>query len=155
MNTADRSIGLVDAALRRRFHFKALFPSRPPIHEVLGKWLEKEVPEMRAVAVYVDRLNSKLRDRFGEHIQVGHSYFMADGLDESLLEQIWEADILPFLEEQLFGHEDELTDFALKAIRAERSVPVSQAALEETNDDPNDPFDGVPDDVDGADAARA
>ena len=39
MNTADRSIGLIDSALRRRFHFQALFPARPPIDEVLARWL--------------------------------------------------------------------------------------------------------------------
>jgi MoxR-like ATPase len=156
MNTADRSIGLVDAALRRRFHFKAVFPSRPPTDDVLAKWLEDKEPGMREVAVYVDRLNAKLRERFGEHIQVGHSYFMEDGLDQPLLEQIWEADILPFLEEQLFGHEDELVDFELDAIRAQPPAPEPpQRSPEDDDIGPHDTSDGVPDDVSGTGAERA
>lgn len=117
MNTADRSIGLIDAALRRRFHFKALFPSRPPLDGLLERWLRDHAPAMSGVAGDVDRLNQKLRERFGDHLQVGHSYFMSPDLDDARLERIWEVDILPFLEDQLFGKEDELASYRLAAIR--------------------------------------
>ena len=40
MNTADRSIALVDAALRRRFYFVPFIPTAEPVKDVLGKWLE-------------------------------------------------------------------------------------------------------------------
>jgi MoxR-like ATPase len=139
MNTADRSIGLIDAALRRRFHFKALFPGRAPLDGLLARWLAEKAPGMAAVATYVDHLNFRLRERFGDHLQVGHSYFMVEGLDERRLERIWEVDILPFLEDQLFGKEAELEQFRLAAIerQAGAAEPEAAGALTDADDQPD------------------
>jgi MrcB-like, N-terminal domain/AAA domain (dynein-related subfamily) len=103
MNTADRSIALIDAALRRRFHFVPFFPSEPPLDGLLRRWLERHRPEMIEVADVVDKLNTGLRERFGPHLQVGPSYFMRGDLNETVLRRVWDYDVMPFLEDQLFG----------------------------------------------------
>ncbi len=90
---------------------------------------------MQHTAAIVDTLNKRLRTRFGSHLQVGHSYFMRRGLNEDLLEQIWQADIMPFLEDQLFGKEDELAAFRLEAIRrADAPEPMERPELIEGED---------------------
>ncbi|MGI8729974.1 MAG: winged helix-turn-helix domain-containing protein [Solirubrobacteraceae bacterium] len=140
MNTADRSIGLVDAALRRRFHFKALFPGRAPLDGLLAKWLADKAPAMAVAATYVDLLNTMLRERFGDHLQVGHSYFMVEDLDEARLELIWEVDILPFLEDQLFGKEGELERFQLASIKRQAEdaeLTATVEALTHADDQPD------------------
>lgn len=139
MNTADRSIGLIDAALRRRFHFKALFPGRVPLDGLLARWLADKAPGMAAVATYVDHFNAKLRERFGDHLQLGHSYFMVEDLDEGRLERIWEVDILPFLEDQLFGKEGELERFRLGAIKRQADGAEPEATVDALTDADDQP----------------
>lgn len=100
MNTADRSIALVDAAMRRRFAFKALHPSTEPTRSVLGKWLTaKGLPD--TTARVLDRLNELIKD---EDFKIGPSYFMRDSVhSDAGLRLIWETSILPLLEEHHFG----------------------------------------------------
>jgi 5-methylcytosine-specific restriction enzyme B len=114
MNTADRSIALIDAALRRRFYFYPFFPSEPPIKGLLRRWLAEENPRMEDVADLVDRTNSMLDD---QHAGIGPSYFMRDSLDEEWLELIWQHQIMPYLEEHFFGEPDRLSDFKLEHLR--------------------------------------
>ena len=130
MNTADRSIALIDAALRRRFHFVPFFPNEAPLKGLLGRWLSRHRPEMGWVAGVLDRLNAELRDRFGPHLQVGPSYFMKKDLDEQALRRVWDHDVMPFLEDQLFGQEEELKNFGLDNLRK--------------RDDEDDPTEGAP-----------
>ena len=122
MNTADRSIALVDAALRRRFHFIPFFPEEYPLSGLLLRWLEQNKPDMIGVAGIVERLNFRLRERFGPHLQVGPSYFMQKDLSDVVLESVWAHDIMPFLEDQLFGHEEELANYTLDSLRKEGSA---------------------------------
>jgi 5-methylcytosine-specific restriction protein B len=72
---------------------------------------------MIEVADVVDVLNAGLRERFGPHLQVGPSYFMKEDLDEGVLRRVWDYDVMPFLEDQLFGQEEELERFTLDRLR--------------------------------------
>lgn len=103
MNTADRSIALVDAALRRRFHFIPFFPNHGPMKELLERWLERE-GEPEWVGELVAQVNDELEQELGgPHLQLGPSHFMKQGLDREKLRRIWEYDVEPFIEDQFFG----------------------------------------------------
>ena len=113
MNTSDRSIALVDLALRRRFHFVEFHPNKPPVRGLLGRWLEKNAPDLTWVADVVERANRML----GDQTTIGPSYFMKDDLDEGAVRLIWEHSVLPYLEERFFGERDRLAEFALSTLR--------------------------------------
>ena len=115
MNTADRSIALVDAALRRRFYFVEFHPDSEPVRGVLRRWLNQKAPNMEWVADAVERANQLLiEDR---HAAIGPSYFIKEGLDDIAVERIWRHSVLPYIEERLFGEHDRLPEFALSKLR--------------------------------------
>ena len=113
MNTADRSIALVDLALRRRFYFVEFHPDKGPVKDVLREYLEKNPPVVDwDVAGLVDRANELLSNE--PHAAIGPSHFMKPGLDEAAVERIWKYGVLPYIEERLFGQDDNrLAEFGL------------------------------------------
>ena len=115
MNTADRSIALVDLALRRRFYFVEFHPDSEPIRGVLRRWLQAKAPEMDWVAGVVERANDLLRD--DRHAAIGPSYFMRDGLDDDAVERIWKHSVRPYIEERRFGGDEVAEEFSLDALR--------------------------------------
>ncbi|HEX6122534.1 MAG TPA: AAA family ATPase, partial [Ktedonobacterales bacterium] len=115
MNSADRSIALLDGALRRRFYFVPFHPSEEPIKGLLRRWLLRERPTMAPVADIVARANEQLGDHYAA---IGPSYFMRAELNEEWLALIWKYAIMPYLEEHLYGDRERLSDFRLEALRA-------------------------------------
>jgi 5-methylcytosine-specific restriction enzyme B len=102
MNTADRSIALVDQAMRRRFDFVPLFPGREPLVGMLRRWLADNAIS-RIPADLLDALNGMLGD---PDTAIGPSYFMTDrARTEAGLRRIWQTAILPLLEERFAGGE--------------------------------------------------
>lgn len=117
MNTADRSIALVDAAMRRRFAFVELHPTIPPTSRVLERWVAAtEKTDGRA------ELLAKLNERIGatdRDFQIGPSYLMKPDADHDLA-LVWRHSILPLLEEHYYGRMDRQqvhSTFGLDAIR--------------------------------------
>ena len=113
MNTADRSIALIDAALRRRFYFVPFMPSEAPIDGLLRRWLIRHKSEMQYVADYVDHANEMLDNRDSA---IGPSHFMKANLDEDWLAMIWDHAILPYVAEHFFGQEERVDQFRLASI---------------------------------------
>lgn len=114
MNTADRSIALVDSALRRRFYFVGLIPTREPIDRVLTEWLNANDLDPEPAAL-LDSLNQAIDD---EDFSIGPSYLMTRDGSTPDLERIWRHAIMPLLEEHYYGTGRELeAEFGLQAMR--------------------------------------
>ena len=129
MNTADRSIALIDSALRRRFYFCPFFPDEQPVEPLLRRWLWKNKPHLEWVADVVREANERLGDRHGA---IGPSYFLRDDLTASWVETIWKHAILPYLAEQFFGEEERLDEFDLTTLRKAISQ-TSEITADEAN----------------------
>ncbi|NEA24766.1 AAA family ATPase [Actinomadura bangladeshensis] len=115
MNTADRSIALVDAAMRRRFWFAELHPDEPPTNEILLRWLRKEGLGDEPARLLAE-LNGRIEDR---DFKIGPSYLMRESAaTEAGLARIWRTQILPLLEEHHYGDgTDVQARYGLDALR--------------------------------------
>lgn len=117
MNTADRSIALVDHALRRRFYFVPMKADA----ELLRSFLLENQPDMEWVADLLAVLNKKLENeaKIEWALHIGHSHFMKKGLNDARLHLIWEHSVLPTLEEYFYRKGDSfLKSFSLEALKA-------------------------------------
>lgn len=103
MNTADRSIALVDHALRRRFAFLPLYPD----YDILEKYHRNTGYPVDGVIQTLRRLNNQIGDR---HYEVGISYFLREDL-ETEIEDIWRMEIEPYLEEYFFDQPGKVDEF--------------------------------------------
>ena len=101
MNSVDRSVALVDYALRRRFAFIRLDPDPGAIRRVLG-----DSPGARRAATALDRLNAWLTKRLDREQVIGHSFFLNPAIElagPQALDGVWREDLLPLLEEYFVG----------------------------------------------------
>jgi len=96
MNSTDKSIALIDIALRRRFTFLKMEP-KP---ELIIYTSAREIFE---------NLNNHIADTIGDDFKIGHSYFMKIENDDDL-EFVLEYKIIPLLEEYFYGDEQGLED---------------------------------------------
>lgn len=110
MNTADRSIALVDFALRRRFTFIPFYPDEGDVQRMLTTWLRRNGDSLRWIGRFVELLNAQLKEAVGRDCLVGHSYFMQPGLDETLVREIWRYQIEPLLYEYFVGNPERVRD---------------------------------------------
>ncbi|MGI5122305.1 AAA family ATPase [Marinactinospora thermotolerans] len=115
MNTADRSIALVDAAMRRRFAFVELSPRTEPTAGLLRRWLEREGRDPEPARL-LDALNTRIDDA---DFAIGPSYLMKPGVyRDGGLERTWRTKILPLLEEHHYGEGvDVAARYGLDALR--------------------------------------
>jgi MoxR-like ATPase len=111
MNTADRSIALLDVALRRRFAFVELMPQPELLDGLLVESTEAAVP----LGDLLRSLNHGIRRVLDRDHQIGHSYFLevlhrAKEERTDVLDFVWNNRIMPLLEEYFYGQGDRLVE---------------------------------------------
>lgn len=111
MNTADRSIALVDHALRRRFAF---IPLQPNI-DILREYHGKIGFNSKGLIGVLDRLNRDIND---PHYLVGTSFFLREDI-ACVLSDIWEMEIEPYLEEYFFDQPETVDKYRWRVIASE------------------------------------
>lgn len=120
MNTADRSIALLDVALRRRFGFEEMTPD----FNVVQEYLDANKEEFDVEGVYnllstskdvLEIINERIyEDRsIGRDKQIGHSYLLqVKKVPELMI--AWQNEILPLLEEYCYGDYDKINTILFK-----------------------------------------
>ena len=111
MNTADRSIALVDHALRRRFAFIALYPN----YEILRRYHQETGFSVEPLIKVLTHLNNRIDDR---HYAVGVTFFLHQDLAERISD-IWQMEIEPYLEEYFFDQAERVEEFRWEQVRGQ------------------------------------
>jgi len=111
MNSADRSIAMVDYALRRRFYFVELMPDAQVLNSFLSK--SHSIVDKDVIVQLFNQINESITndEKLGRHYQLGHSYFMKDNIDNVILNRIWKYAVRPILEEYYFEEYEQIEKF--------------------------------------------
>ncbi|GDZ96308.1 ATPase [Planktothrix agardhii CCAP 1459/11A] len=105
MNTADRSIALVDHALRRRFAFIKIAPN----YTILKRYHEKKEINFSIYQLIqvIQEINRMIND---PNHEIGISFFMIPNIKDNI-QDIWEMEIEPYLEEHFYNDVDNREKF--------------------------------------------
>jgi hypothetical protein len=98
MNTADKSIALLDIALRRRFEFVPMYPEVNLVKE--------------EYKVLFEKMNKTIKDKKNYDFTIGHAYFMDDTVS---LEKIINHKVIPLLLEYFMNSEEQVKEILASA----------------------------------------
>ena len=137
MNTADRSIALMDSALRRRFTFREMMPNSTLLKEVAKK-CELELP------LILEKINERIEYLYDREHQIGHAFFI-DCESKPEVDAVMRHKIIPLLAEYFFEDWEKIAavlgdvapdDKDFEGNFFNRSVLRSPLAVEEGDDVP-------------------
>lgn len=114
MNTADRSIALMDIALRRRFHFEGVYPDSNIIVNELTNLIKTQEgddiftdDDIEKIQKAFDKLNKRIEVLLDRDHMIGHSYFLKATTNQALY-TIWYGKIIPLLNEYFYNDWEKL-----------------------------------------------
>ena len=118
MNTADRSLAMIDYALRRRFSFVEFEPAfetegfRQKQNEIANEKFNRLIEQ-------IIELNKEIAEdvSLGKGFRIGHSYFIpknSSNVDDHWLSDVVNYEIIPLLEEYWFDETDKITSWSRK-----------------------------------------
>ena len=108
MNSVDRSVALVDYALRRRFNFVRI----DPLPEVIDTVRSGELMAEAAVRV-LREFNKWLENAIDIEHTIGHSFFLSPAIDlkdRTAFDKIWRLNVRPLMEEYFFSNRQGVAD---------------------------------------------
>ena len=124
MNTADKSIALVDIALRRRFEFKALYPDPNILKKVLEEnGFSNDDTNQRVNMLTC--LNRIIRAKKSVDFEIGHSYFMED----DTLINILNKQVLPLLNEYFMYDLKKVKEVIEKSQKDKEGTPIPKPGI--------------------------
>jgi len=105
MNTADRSIALLDTALRRRFEFVEMMPKAELLHGLMVEFLAPD--RVINLEMLLETINSRIEYLYDREHTIGHAYFMdlfkiGGGRRKEALDNIFRNKIIPLLQEYFY-----------------------------------------------------
>jgi len=106
MNTADRSIALMDVALRRRFTFEEMMPDAGIVSDGITK-ATGNAPLGNLCAALFEAINGRIRYLYDRDHQLGHAYFLKVRSLEDL-RQLFVDKLVPLLQEYFYGAWDKI-----------------------------------------------
>lgn len=114
MNTADRSLALMDYALRRRFAFFDFAPAFAS--DGFKNYLtEKDSPKLEKLIAAVESLNNVISadESLGDGFRIGHSYFCTENeVSDEWLKSVVEFEVIPLLKEYWFDEPSKVRDWS-------------------------------------------
>ena len=117
MNTADRSIAVLDVALRRRFYFKEIEPESAVIDR------NSDIMQYIDVIALLDKLNTKIAARIDRDHRIGHSHFL-NAHAISGLRLVWYYQIIPLLMEYFYNDAGSIADIIGEAFIDRKTLQV-------------------------------
>ena len=114
MNTADRSISLVDNALRRRFAFIPLSPNYKVLRNYHKTWQTGfAIARLNRLIGILKKINLAINNK---HYELGISFFLTKTLAKDI-QEIWQMEIEPYLEEYFFDDQAKMDEFIWENIK--------------------------------------
>ncbi len=135
MNTADRSIALLDTALRRRFEFVEMMPDP----KLVGGKLDKVDCQK-----LLEAMNKRIRFLFDREHQIGHTYFL--GIDDlKSLEATFKNKIIPLLQEYFYDNWEKI-DLVLNRNGFIRKIHIENGLFKDSDliDDQSESYELLP-----------
>lgn len=118
MNTADRSLAMIDYALRRRFSFYTMPPAFEKADENgFAEYIQSiKCPLYHSIIAKIIELNKAIKEdtSLGKGFEIGHSYFISDNINDEWVKSAVEYEIIPLIEEYWFDNEGELSKWKEK-----------------------------------------
>lgn len=142
MNTADRSLAMLDYALRRRFSFIKIEPafSKKGTSFDSSKKSKKFNEVIEKIKILNKYMKNAEQSGLGEEFQIGHSYFCESisNDENNWLEEVIEYEIIPLLEEYWFDDAKKVSDWSNYLMGLTDKIPTSKKTLLETEEQSDD-----------------